>query len=264
MPLNDVLRFLAEESLGPVALWLVGVNGLARPQNSRRGGGRRGLGHRPRPRRWTSRRWTPYTASSDVPRPAASMANRRSPRRGFGKLRLGGDGRGFDPKLQLALAALEWTPRFGWDWSAVVDAGHPAGAGPLVRPLPSLPRLQADAALGPTHFRARIGYFYPPVVAGDRRAGLGLHPTSSRLSAIDSWIGEEVKVGGVEATPLPRLRRPGHRGHRRGVRPWTIRPARCWRFRGWRCTTDVNVRSQAFRQLRTGRRLSPLERPAIA
>jgi len=118
---------------------------------------------------------------------------------GFGKFRLGGGAGGdFDPKLQLALAAVEWTPRFGWDWSAVVDAGHQPGqenwfdlyqAYFVYKPTP----------LSATQFRARIGYFYPPVSLETDAPVWGMTDTITP-SAITSWIGEEIKVGGAEAT----------------------------------------------------------------
>lgn len=118
---------------------------------------------------------------------------------GFGKAIYGGDGTGaFKGDADLAMAALEWTPRFGWDWSAVVDVGHqpdePHGFG----------LLQAYAVFKPTprsatRFKARIGYFYPPIsLENDARVW---EPTDVITpSAIDSWIGEEVKVMGAEGS----------------------------------------------------------------
>jgi hypothetical protein len=118
---------------------------------------------------------------------------------GFGKYRYGGgDGGDFDPKVQLALAAIEWTPRFSWDWSAVVDAGHQPGqenwfdlyqAYLVFKPVPR----------SATRFRARIGYFYPPVSLENDARVWGVTDTITP-SAINSWIGEEVKVAGAEAT----------------------------------------------------------------
>jgi hypothetical protein len=118
---------------------------------------------------------------------------------GFGKFRYGGGANGdIDPKAQIALAALEWTPRLSWDWTAVVDAGHQPGqengfdlyqAYLLYKPLPH------DS----TRFRARIGYFYPPVSLENDAPVWGVTNTITP-SAINSWIGEEVKVGGIEAT----------------------------------------------------------------
>src|SRR5580700_5713340 len=118
---------------------------------------------------------------------------------GFGKFRYGGGDHGdYDPKAQIALAAVEWTPRLNWDWSAVVDAGHQPGqenwldlyqAYLIFKPLPR----------SSTRFRARIGYFYPPVSLENDAPVWGVTNTITP-SAINSWIGEEVKVAGAEAT----------------------------------------------------------------
>ena len=119
---------------------------------------------------------------------------------GFGKARYGGDG-GSDLKtrLQLANATLEWTPRLNWAWSAVVDAiAQPPGqehaidfdqAYILFKPVPR----------STTRFEARIGYFYPPVSLENDFRGWGVTNTITP-SAIDTWIGEEVKVVGVEGS----------------------------------------------------------------
>lgn len=117
---------------------------------------------------------------------------------GFGKLELGG-GRGgdFNGKLLVQEAAVEWTPRFGWEWSAVVDGGHQPGQENGVdlyqaylqyKPVPR----------SATRYKVRIGYFYPPVSLENEGRVWDVTNTITP-SAIDSWIGEEVKVGGVEA-----------------------------------------------------------------
>ncbi len=118
---------------------------------------------------------------------------------GFGKFRLGGSATGgFDPKVQAALAALEWTPRFGWAVSAVVDAGYQPGQENPVD------LYQAYVAFKPVphsadRFKARIGYFYPPVsLEHDARDWTDVDMITP--SAINSWVGEEIKVAGGEAT----------------------------------------------------------------
>ncbi|MBV9993771.1 MAG: hypothetical protein JO127_01030 [Caulobacteraceae bacterium] len=118
---------------------------------------------------------------------------------GFGKAIYGGDGsKALKGRLDLALAALEWTPRLGWDWSAVVDVvnqpdqEHPvdlAQAYAVFKPTP-----RSD-----TRFQARFGYFYPPISLEHDRRVWGLTDVITP-SAINSWIGEEVKVVGAEAT----------------------------------------------------------------
>jgi hypothetical protein len=116
---------------------------------------------------------------------------------GFGKFALGGGRDGdFNGKFQLAEAAVEWTPRINWEWSAVVDAGHQPGqengfdlyqAYVQFKPVPR----------SATRFKVRFGYFYPPVSLENDARVWGVTDTITP-SAINSWIGEEIKVGGAE------------------------------------------------------------------
>ena len=118
---------------------------------------------------------------------------------GFGKSAYGGDNSSaLQDHLNVALAALEWTPSLNWDWSAVVDVAHQPNQEHYVD------LLQAYALYKPTprsdtRFQARFGYFYPPIsLENDGRAWT---PTDTITpSAINSWIGEEVKVVGAEGT----------------------------------------------------------------
>jgi hypothetical protein len=118
---------------------------------------------------------------------------------GFGKATYGGDGsNALQTDANTALAALEWTPSINWDWSAVVDVAHQPGQEHWID------LLQAYAVFKPTprsttRFQARFGYFYPPVSLENDRRVWGLTDTITP-SAIDSWIGEEVKVVGAEGT----------------------------------------------------------------
>ncbi|MDB5460139.1 MAG: hypothetical protein JWO72_1880 [Caulobacteraceae bacterium] len=118
---------------------------------------------------------------------------------GFGKTRYGGSGAGETVRLQIASADLVWRPRLAWDLSGFVDAvAQPdqahgvdlSEAYVLYKPLP-----RADGL----RYSARAGLMYPPVsMENDGPAW-----TPSRTitpSAIDSWIGEEVKTWGGEAT----------------------------------------------------------------
>jgi hypothetical protein len=118
---------------------------------------------------------------------------------GFGKFRNGGapDG-GYQGRLQVAEGALEWTPRLGWEWSAVVDAGYQPGQEHV------LDLYQAYLAFKPvprsaTRFSARIGHFYPPISLEHDARVWGLTNTITP-SAINSWVGEELKVTGGDAT----------------------------------------------------------------
>jgi len=117
---------------------------------------------------------------------------------GFGKARFGGhEGSDFVGALEVAQAALEWTPRLTWDLSAVVDVmaqpdqDHAVDFGQaylVFKPVPS----------SATRFSLRAGYFYPPVSLENDARAWGVTNTITP-SAINSWIGEEVKVVGAEA-----------------------------------------------------------------
>ena len=116
---------------------------------------------------------------------------------GFGKARFGGDGGpGLRGNVEIANATLEWTPRFSWDVTAVVDA--------VVQPGQELPIDIGQAYLlykpvpnSATRFQVRAGFFYPPVSLENDFRAWGVTDTITP-SAINSWIGEEVKVVGVE------------------------------------------------------------------
>src|ERR1700733_4248607 len=118
---------------------------------------------------------------------------------GEGKTRWGGDAPGgWRGQLNLAEAGLEWRPRLNWEWSAVVDV--------VAQPGQSQPvdLLQAYAIYKPvprsaTSFLVRAGLFYPPLSL-EHDAPVWSTRDVITPSAIDTWIGEEVKVAGLEAT----------------------------------------------------------------
>jgi len=118
---------------------------------------------------------------------------------GFGKARYGGDGRGgWRVRGDLAQAAIEWRPRLNWEWSAVVDAAYQPGQSQAVDLVQAyivykpVPRSQ-------TRISARLGLFYPPISLEHDAPVWGVTNTITS-SAINSWVGEEVKVAGLEAT----------------------------------------------------------------
>jgi hypothetical protein len=116
---------------------------------------------------------------------------------GFGKSRYGGDGGGgFNVTPQIANAALEWTPRFGFDISAVIDVlaqpgqEHSVDLGQAYMVFKPVPR-------SATRFQLRAGLYYPPISLENDARAWGVTNTITP-SAINSWIGEEVKVVGLE------------------------------------------------------------------
>jgi hypothetical protein len=115
---------------------------------------------------------------------------------GFGKTRVGGAGSGFAGHASLANAYLAWTPHLTWDLGAVIvgqyqsdhDRAPALGEAYLTyRPTPH----------GDTRFLARLGLFYPPV-SQEHQGPAWIDTDMLTPSAINSWIGEEVKVAGAE------------------------------------------------------------------
>ncbi len=116
---------------------------------------------------------------------------------GFGKLRFGSDGTG-TVKAKVAEVDAAWKPRIGWALSGLVSITHQAGQDRAVdvnegfikfKPVPK----------GNTRISARAGLMYPPISL--EHSGPNWTVTDSITpSAINSWIGEEVKVVAAEAT----------------------------------------------------------------
>ena len=118
---------------------------------------------------------------------------------GFGKARYGGGANGGDSgKLQVAYAALEWAPRVSWDLGAVIDVvsqpgqEHPVDLSQAYFVYKPVPRSQ-------TRFSIRGGLFYPPISLEHDARAWGITNTITP-SAINTWVGEEVKVVGLEGS----------------------------------------------------------------
>ena len=123
---------------------------------------------------------------------------------GFGKLRTGGDGDGglhFLP--QLGSVDVVWQPRAGFAWSATVVAtvqsGERTDAG-LSEAFVSFKPMRGAT----TRFAARAGLMWPPVSL--EHGGADWHVVDTLTpSAINSWIGEEVRPLAVEGTATTSL-----------------------------------------------------------
>ena len=116
---------------------------------------------------------------------------------GFGKLRSGSTG---DLRLrpQLGNAALVWKPQFTWSLGAIVvgslQGGERTEAGLSEAYLTFRPMRSEKLALS-----ARAGLMWPPVSL--EHEGADWHVKDSITpSAINSWIGEEVRPVAAEAT----------------------------------------------------------------
>ena len=113
---------------------------------------------------------------------------------GFGKSRFGQDRDG----ARLAEVGLAWNPRLTSNLSAVVSGEHQDGQSRWVDIGEAYLRYRSDPQ-GAVRLTGRAGLFYPNISL--EHDGLDWSvPDTVTPSAINSWVGEELKVQGVEAT----------------------------------------------------------------
>lgn len=111
---------------------------------------------------------------------------------GFGKTTVSGG----ETKARVAEAALEWKPRISFSLSGVVTAEYQPGVRPKLDWGEAYLKYQAPPnPIGRVNLRA--GVFYPPV-SMEHEGVAWTTPNMLSASAINTWIGEEVKVGGLE------------------------------------------------------------------
>ena len=113
---------------------------------------------------------------------------------GFGKLREGGNGDAV-PRAKVASADLAWKPQFGWNVSGLVSATWQPDVSPEVGLSEAYLRFRSDPA--PVRVEARGGVFWPPVSL-EHDGSNWLVTDTITPSAVNSWVGEEVKVLGLE------------------------------------------------------------------
>src|SRR5690242_7408845 len=117
--------------------------------------------------------------------------------RGFGKLRSGSDG-DFRFEPQIGNVNLVWQPQFTWSLSATVvgslQGGERTEAGLSQAYLSFKPMRGQKLAIA-----ARAGLMWPPVSLENEGADWHVRD-SITPSAINSWIGEEVRPVAAEAT----------------------------------------------------------------
>jgi hypothetical protein len=115
---------------------------------------------------------------------------------GYGKARFGSDG-ALRVRPEPVEANLVWQPRIGWALTGTVVATAQHGQQHAVDLSEAF--VTYKPLLGQTRIAVRAGLFWPPVSL--EHSGSDWHVTETITpSAINAWIGEEVKLGGVEAT----------------------------------------------------------------
>ena len=115
---------------------------------------------------------------------------------GFGKLRSGSDGDDI-LKPQLGNASIVWKPQLSWSLGAIivgsVEGGQRTNAGLAQAYLIFRPMRSSNLA-----FSARAGLMWPPISL--EHEGADWHVKDSiTSSAINSWIGEEIRPVAAEA-----------------------------------------------------------------
>ncbi|HEX4695965.1 hypothetical protein [Sphingomonas sp.] len=117
---------------------------------------------------------------------------------GYGKTRFdAASARNFRLDPEAVEADVVWTPRFTWGLSGTVVAIAQQGQENVVD-LSEAYLTYKPLLAGGTKLNVRAGLFWPPVSLEHTGPEWRVRDTITP-SAIGSWIGEEVKVGGVEA-----------------------------------------------------------------
>ena len=116
---------------------------------------------------------------------------------GFGKLRYGGDDGDTQPRIKIASADLAWKPRFTWFANGLVSITHQNGQSNDLDLNEAYFKLKSKP--GKTQISARGGLFWPPI-SQEHSGSFWNVDDSITPSAINSWVGEEVKVIGLETT----------------------------------------------------------------
>lgn len=149
---------------------------------------------------------------------------------GFGKARFGSGDGGFEVDPVAAEGTLVWQPSLSWDLAGTLSLAAQHEQDQPVdlieafvgwRPVPR----------SATRFSARAGLFWPPVSlehGGPAWSVAGMITPS----AINSWIGEEVKVVGIEATAA-RESGGGRLAATLGLFGFNDTAATLLSFRGW-------------------------------
>jgi hypothetical protein len=128
---------------------------------------------------------------------AAASGERTWTDYGYGKSRYSGADGELRVTPQLAEAALVWKPRLSWDLSGVVHVQHQPEQERVADVVEAFLTWK-PAPRSAWRYGARAGLFYPPISQEHDDPAWGVTHTITP-SAINSWVGEEVKVVGFEA-----------------------------------------------------------------
>jgi hypothetical protein len=117
---------------------------------------------------------------------------------GFGKARFGGSGDDWAGRLTVGSAALVWRPQLTWSLDGYLHLESEPHQDHAIDVAEAYLRYRAPPQDG-WRITGRAGLFYPPVSLEHGTVGWRVSETITP-SAINTWIGEEVKVIGGEAS----------------------------------------------------------------
>lgn len=119
--------------------------------------------------------------------------------RGLGKARWGADSTGDSRVLgKIGEASLIFLPKFNWDWSGVVHVKVDSQQHQPVDIVEAFLRYK-PVPKSEYRYEARLGVFFPPISL-ENKAIAWTSPYTITSSAINSWVGEELKTIGAEVT----------------------------------------------------------------
>jgi hypothetical protein len=122
---------------------------------------------------------------------------------GFGKLRSGSDGN-WRGAAQIGNINLVWQPQFNWSLSATIVGSVQGGQEPQAGLSQAFVSFRPMRSSNGTLVSARAGLIWPPVSL--EHEGADWHVVDSITpSAINSWIGEEVRPVAAEVTVTQQL-----------------------------------------------------------
>lgn len=110
---------------------------------------------------------------------------------GFGKLRWGGDDGDTRARARIASADLAWKPQFTFNFAGLVSVTHQAGQSNDMDLNEAFLTFRSGPAA--TRFSARAGVFWPPISL-EHGGSTWQVADSITPSAVNSWVGEELKV----------------------------------------------------------------------
>lgn len=164
-----------------------------------------------------------------------AVANGRTSfaRGGFGKTRHHGtDGGGYAVEGGPYEADLIWQPRFGAALSANISGAWQRDKEGRFDLMEAYLNYLPTASVGPVRLSGRVGLMWPEISLEHATGGAWSVVNTITPSAINAWVGEEVKVIGAEATVRASLGEQDFSATG-GVFGWNDTSGTLLSFRGW-------------------------------